>query len=101
MIQSSKLRLAAAALAIAAVTLSAPSAFAFTTENLSADQNANSRFADPDSQVKNGQSVFGPNGPSLHFGTSPGLSPYSSRLGGSNLNNPPPNPYAMPPGNGN
>ncbi len=101
MTQSSKLRLAAAALAIAAVALAAPSAFAFSTENLSVNQNGNSRFADPDSQVKNGQTPFGPNGPTLHFGASPGTSPYSSRLGGSNMNNPPPNPYAMPPGNGN
>jgi hypothetical protein len=101
MTQSSKLRLAAAALATAAVALAAPSAFAFSTENLSVNQNGNSKFADPDSQVKNGQTLFGPNGPTVHFGTSPGQSPYSGRLGGSNSNNPPPSLYAMPPGNGN
>ena len=96
MTQSSKLGLAAA-LAIAGLALSAPSAFAFTTENLNVNQNANSRFADPDSQVKNGQSPFGPGGPAVHFGASP----YNRFQGGSNSNYPPPNPYAMPPGNGN
>src|SRR5580658_9071665 len=103
MIQSWKLRLAAAALAIAAVALAAPSAFAFSTENINANQNGDSRFADPDSQVKNGQTPFGPSGPTVHFGTSSnnsGASPFSSRFGG-NANSPPPNPYAMPPGQGN
>ena len=95
MTQSSKLGWTAA-LAIAAVTLTAPSAFAFSTENLTVNQNGNSRFADPDSQVKNGQNALGPNGPIVHFGPSS-----SSRFGGSNSNYPPPSPYAMPPGNGN
>ena len=95
MTQSSKLRLAAA-VAIFGLVLSAPSAFAFSTENLNVNQNGNSRFADPDGQVKNGQTTLGPGGPSLHFGSSP----YSRFQGGSN-SNPPPSPYAMPPGNGN
>ena len=97
MIRSSKLRFAAAALALAGVALSAPSAFAFSTENLNVNQNGNSRYADPDGQVKNGQNTWGTGtgGPTVHFGTSP-----TNRFGGSS-NYPPPNPYAMPPGNGN
>jgi hypothetical protein len=103
MSKSSKLRVTALALAIVAIVPAAPSAWAFSTENINANQNGNSRFADPDDQVKNGQTPFGPNGPTVHFGTSSnnsGASPFSSRFGG-NANSPPPNPYAMPPGQGN
>jgi hypothetical protein len=94
MTRSLKLRFVVAALAIATVAATAPSAFAFSTENLNVNQNGNSKLADPDSQVKNGQTTtpFGPSGPSLHFGSS------TNRAGGSS-NGPPPNPYAMPPGN--
>ncbi len=65
----------AAALAVAAVALTNPSARAFTMENLSANPDGNSRFADPDDQVKNfGQSAqpFGENGPSVQFGAGQG-----------------------------
>lgn len=65
----------AVALAVAAVALTNPSARAFTMENLSANPDGNSRFADPDDQVKNfGQSAqpFGENGPSVQFGAGQG-----------------------------
>jgi hypothetical protein len=92
-----------AALAIAAGSLGTSSAWAFSTENLSVG-GANSRYADPDSQV-NGQGIPGPAGSTIHFGTGSALSPYShfqgsSNFGGSSSNYPPPQPYALPPGNG-
>ena len=65
----------AAALAIVVVALTSPSARAFTMENLSANPDSNSRFADPDDQVKNfGQSAqpFGENGPTVQFGAGQG-----------------------------
>jgi hypothetical protein len=94
-----------AALAIAASPLGGSSAWAFSTENLSVNGGANSRYADPDSQV-NGQGIPGPAGSTIHFGTGPsgvpaGISPYRNNFGGSNSNYPPPQPYAMPPGSGN
>jgi hypothetical protein len=98
---------AALALGIAAIALTAPPARAFTQENLSASQGG-STFADPDDRVKNfgqgGTQLFGPNGPTVQFGAQqgPGYSPYSqfNRFQGNGYNNPPPNPYAMPLGNG-
>jgi hypothetical protein len=103
MSQSTRLRFAVAtALAIAMLSQAIPSAWAFSTENLSVNQNGNSRYADPDDQVKNGQSAqpFGPGGPVVHFGAG-GSQPYNRFQGSSNYNYPPPQPYAMPPGNGN
>jgi hypothetical protein len=87
-----------AAALVAAVTLAASSARAFTTENLNTGQNGNSRFADPDDQVKNfgqGSQPFGSNGPTMHFGAGsvysrPGFAPTPT----------PPQPYAKPLGNG-
>ncbi len=73
----------AAAVAIVAVALTSPSARAFTMENLSANPDGNSTFADPDDQVKNfGQSAqpFGENGPSVQFGA--GQGPFGGFLGG-------------------
>ena len=89
-----------AALAITAGSLGAPSAWAFSTENLNVS-GANSRYTDPDSQIKDGQGIAGPAGSTMHFGTGSALSPYRNNFGGSNSNNPPPQPYAMPPGFGN
>ncbi len=65
----------AAAVAIVAVGWTSPPARAFTIENLSANPDGNSRFADPDDQVKNfGQSAqpLGENGPSVQFGAGQG-----------------------------
>lgn len=104
MSQSTKLLFAATtALAIAALSLAIPSAWAFSTENLSVNQNGGSRYADPDDPVKNsGQTTqpFGPGGPIVHFGGGAGPQPFN-HSGSSNYNYPPPQPYAMPPGNGN
>src|SRR5208283_5513221 len=66
----------AAALAIVVVALTSPSARAFSMENLSANPDGNSRFADPDDQVKNfGQSAqpFGESGPTVQFGAGQGF----------------------------
>jgi hypothetical protein len=102
-----RLHFAAAVLAIAVVSLTGPSARAFTMENLSADPG--SRFADPDDRVKNlGQGTqsmqpFGQNGPIVQFGGSQGpigpMGPFG-RFQGNGFNNPPPDPYARPLGNG-
>jgi hypothetical protein len=86
----------AAGALVAALALAAPSAWAFSTETLNAGQNGNSRFADPDDQVKNfGQRPFGANGPMFQFGGGsvygrPGFAPTPT----------PPQPYAKPLGNG-
>lgn len=89
----------AAAVAIAAVAWTSPSARAFTMENLNADPDGNSRFADPDDQVKNfGQSAqpFGENGPTVQFGAGQGYVgglrgvPFGFQ-GGDNAR--PPDPY--------
>jgi hypothetical protein len=56
--------------AFAVVAWTAPSARAFTMENLSTGGNT-TRFADPDGGVKNfgqGSQPFGPNGPTVQFG---------------------------------
>ena len=84
-----------------AVWLSATPAGAFSQENLQSGA-ANSAFADPDNQAKNfgsGAHLFGPNGPVVQFGAHNGpLTPFG-RFQGYN-NNPPPEPYARPLGNG-
>ncbi len=106
MLRSTQLRLATFALfAVAAVSLTAASAQAFTQENLSTGGVGNSAFADPDDQVKNfghGAQPFGPNGPVVQFGAHQGtLTPFG-RIQGSGFNNAPaPDPYSRPPGNGN
>jgi hypothetical protein len=64
--------------AIAVVSLTGPSAHAFTMETLSTGGNS-TRFADPDERVKNfgqGTQPFGQNGPVVQFGA--GQSPYHS-----------------------
>jgi len=101
-----QLHLATAALAIAAVALSAVSARAFTQENLNAtNADGTSRFADPDDQVKNfggGSQPFGQNGPIVQFGaqSSTMMGPFGPWGNGFNNGPAPPDPYAMPPGNG-
>jgi len=86
-----------ATLALAAVVFSNPAARAFTMENLSVNPVGNSRFADPDDQVKNfGQSAqpFGENGPSVQFGA--GQAPiggFGSRPFGFQTGPTPPDPY--------
>jgi len=107
MLRSTQLHFAAIVLAIAAVSMTAPAARAFTQENLNVNGNGNSRFADPDDQVKNfgqGAQPFGPDGPVVQFGTQQGqpYSPFSSSRGfqGGMNNGPPPQPYAMPQGHG-
>ncbi len=108
MLRSTQLHLAAVVLAIAAVSMTAPAARAFTQENLGVNGNGNSTFADPDDQVKNfgqGAQPFGPGGPVVQFGTQTGqsyspFSPFRGFQGGMN-SGPPPDPYARPLGNGN
>jgi hypothetical protein len=90
----------AATLAIAVVASTSPSARAFTMETLSANPGDNSRFADPDDQVKNfgqGAQPFGENGPSVQFGVQQGPiggfrgAPFGAFQGGANAI--PPDPY--------
>jgi len=102
-----QLRFATVALAIAAVSLTAPCARAFTMENLSA--NPESSFADPDDQVKNfgqgtqGMQPFGQNGPIVQFGAHQGpigaMGPFG-HFQGNGYNSAPPDPYSRPLGNG-
>jgi hypothetical protein len=94
-LRSIELHLAAAILAVAALALTGPSARAFTMENLSASD-GNSRFADPDDQVKNRVMPFGQNGPSVQFGTQPGGTSFlHAPMAGFAPSQPPPDPYNL------
>ncbi|HXW42969.1 MAG TPA: hypothetical protein VEK75_17300 [Xanthobacteraceae bacterium] len=103
-LRSTHFRFAAAALAMAVVSLTGPSARAFTMENLNGSADANSRFADPDEQVKKfgqGSQPFGPGGPTVQFNTQPGYVGPFNRMPGAGFASPqPPQPYARPLGNG-
>lgn len=105
MLRLTQLHFAAGLLAITAVAIAAPSAQAFTMENLSGGSDG-SRYADPDDQVKNfgggsqGMQPFGQNGPIVHFGAQQGPMTPFGRFQGNGYNNPPPDPYSRPLGNG-
>jgi len=104
--RSTQLRFATLALfAAAAVSLTTVSAQAFSQENLNISGAGNSRFADPDDQVRNfgrGAQPFGSSGPVVQFGARQGPSTSLGRFQGSGFNNaPPPDPYSRPVGNGN
>ena len=106
MFRSTQLRFAAIVLfAVAAVSLTAVSAKAFSQENLNISGAGNSRFADPDDQVRNfgrGAQPFGPSGPVVQFGAQQGPLTSFGRLQGGGFNNAPaPDPYSRPLGNGN
>jgi hypothetical protein len=95
-LRSNQLHLAAAIVALGAIALAGPSARAFTMENLSAGSDANSRYADPDGQVKNGMTPFGQNGPSVQFGAGSAYSPLShAPYAGFAPSQPPPEPYNL------
>lgn len=98
---------AVALFATALLSLTAPSARAFTQENLRAGGDGNSTFADPDDQVSNfggGVQPLGPNGPVVQFGAQQGpltqgpFNPFGFFQGSGPQ---PPDPYARPLGNGN
>jgi len=70
------LRFAAVALAVATVALAAPAAHAFNFQTLETPNGNGQRLSDPDDVVKNQATTsngtympFGPNGPSVQFGT--------------------------------
>jgi hypothetical protein len=95
-LRSTQLRLAAAILALGAIALAGPSARAFTMENLSGGSDGNSRYADPDGQVKNGMTLFGPGGPAVQFGAGSAYSPLSrAPYAGFAPSQPPPEPYSL------
>ncbi|MGA3139968.1 MAG: hypothetical protein ABSD09_13965 [Xanthobacteraceae bacterium] len=95
-LRSIQLRIAAAILALGAIALAGPSARAFTMENLSAGSDANSRYADPDGQVKNGMTLFGQNGPTVQFGAGSAYSPLNrTPYSGFAPSQPPPEPYSL------
>ena len=92
------LRLAAGAMAVAIVSLAAPSARAFTLETIGGDASGGSRFSDDQT---NGQGVrpFGSGGPTLQFGMQPGVqSPFVHGPAAgfnSSASQPPPQPYNL------
>jgi hypothetical protein len=106
MLRSMHARFAAVALmAVAAVSLSAVSAWAFSQQNQQAGATDSAKFADPDDQFTNsaqGARLFGPNGPTLQFGVHQGpLSPFDGFQDNDHDNGSPPDPYYRPLGNGN
>ena len=94
-LRSTQLHLAAAILALGAIALLGPSARAFTMENLSGNSDGNSRYADPDGQVKNGMTPFGQNGPMVQFGAGSPYSPLRAPFAASAPSGPPPEPYNL------
>ncbi len=95
-LRSTQLHLAAAILALGVMALAGPSARAFTMENLSASSDGNSRYADPDRQVKNGMMPFGQNGPMVQFGAGSQYSPLNrAPSAGFAPSQPPPEPYNL------
>ena len=76
--------LGAATLAVAAVSLTAPPARAFSQETLSTNGGNTTRFADPDDRSKSfgqGAHPFGQNGPTVQFGGGQAYRPFGSRGG--------------------
>ena len=94
-LRSTQLRLAAAIVVLGAIALAGPPARAFTMENLSASSDGNSRYADPDGQVKNGMRPFGQSGPMVQFGAGSPYSPLRAPFAGSAPSGPPPEPYNL------
>ena len=93
MLRLISLRFAAAALvAAAAVSLTAPPASAFTQENIRPDANGNYTFTEPNNQTTNsnqGARPFGSNGPTVQFGIQQGpVSPFG-RSQDNGYNGPP------------
>ncbi len=100
MLRLMQLRLAAATLfTAAAVSLTAPSASAFTQENVRPDANGNYTFTEPNNQITNssqGVRPFGSNGPTVQFGIQQRpVSPFG-RSQGNDYNGSPPDPYYRP-----
>jgi hypothetical protein len=96
MLRLMQFRFAAVALfAAAAISLSAPSASAFTQENVRPDANGNYTFTEPNNQTTNssqGARPFGSNGPTVQFGIQQGpVSPFG-RSQGNDYNGSPPDP---------
>jgi hypothetical protein len=88
-------------MAVAMVSLTAPSAMAFTLETIGGDGSGGSRFSGPDT-LTNSQGVrpFGSGGPTMQFGVQSGVqSPFShgpaSGFGSSLSSQPPPQPYNL------
>jgi hypothetical protein len=100
MLRLMQLRLAAAALfTTAAVSLTAPSASAFTQENVRPDANGNYTFTEPNNQITNssqGAHPFGSNGPTVQFGIQQGPASPFGRSQGNDYNGSPPDPYYRP-----
>ena len=99
------MQIAAIALfAVAVVSSTAASAWAFSQETLRPGGDGSSTFTDPDNQVTNsrqGAQPFGPNGPVVQFGVQQGPLTSFGRFQGNGDNAPPPDPYSHPLGNGN
>ncbi len=93
-------RLAAGALAIAMISLTAWSAGAFTLETIGGDSSGGSRFSGPDTLTNNqGMHPFGSGGPAMQFGVQSGVqSPFMHGPAagfGSSSQMPPPQPYNL------
>jgi hypothetical protein len=102
MLRLTRLQFAAVALLIAgAVSLTAASAWAFSTETVSPSGSGNATFADPDDQTTNsrqGAHPFGLNGPTVQFGAQqgPSATTFGHFQGDGYNNGPPPDPYFRP-----
>jgi hypothetical protein len=92
------LGLAAGVMAVAIMSLAAPSARAFSLETIGGDASGSSRFSDPQTNNQ-GARPFGQGGPTLQFGVQQGTqSPFSHGPAsgfGSSASQPPPQPYNL------
>jgi hypothetical protein len=98
MLRLTPLRLAAGAMAAAMVSLSAPSAWAFSFETIGGDASGSSRFSNEQSGNQ-GVRPFGQGGPTMQFGVQQGVqSPFTHGPAagfGSSASQPPPQPYNL------
>jgi|SRR5580693_7546002 hypothetical protein len=99
MLRLTPLGLAAGAIVVAMVSLSAPSASAFSLETIGGDASGGSRYNMDDQSNTQGVRPFGQGGPALQFGAQPGTpSPFSHGPAsgfGSSASQPPPQPYNL------
>ena len=102
MLGLTRLQFAAAALLIAgAVSLTAGSAWAFSSNNVSSGGSGNATFTDPDDHTTNstqGAHPFGLNGPTVQFGaqSGPSTTTFGHFQGDGYNNGRAPDPYFRP-----
>jgi hypothetical protein len=103
MLRITPLHLAAGITAVAIVSLTAPSAWAFSLETIGGDASGGSRYNMDSQSNSQGVRPFGQSGPLMQFGVQPSIQPgmaspfvHGPAAGfGSSASQPPPQPYNL------